>query len=152
MLAWFWLLERLAERPGPTPFLLVLVIVGVGSSLALLLSGSILLAQLCVAPTVALGACFLASMRYGLPSYREVMPVAGVLLPGLCLNGILYAEMPVLAALFLAGAPLGVCLLEAAPLDRLRPWQALLLRSGTAALFAGCGVAVALLQSPPLES
>lgn len=119
LVAWASAASQAARFPGATSPL-ILLIAAAGSSVALLLTGSLLLAQLALALTVTLFVSALAAWRR--PSRLEsrvessslpptLIPSGGgvsvalILLAGLLMNGYFYSELPAFATLTLFTAP-----------------------------------------------
>jgi hypothetical protein len=120
-------LDSLTERvPGVGPALLLLLL-GLGVTLVLLLSGSAVLGQLGVAVTASLaGSLLLACLAPSLLPARGLATVVGTLLPGLLLLGYFYAEVPAASAALLAAALPAAALGQIPPVRKgLRPWQGL---------------------------
>ena len=103
--AWASAESQAARFPGASSPL-ILFVVTAGSSVALLLTGSALLAQLALALAVTLFVSALAAWRRpSLSLSGGGVCVAVVLLAGLLMNGYFYSELPGLAALALFAAP-----------------------------------------------
>ena len=104
--------------------------------------------QLGGALAAAAGACWFLSLRFP-ASARGTVPLLGLLLGGLCMNGVLYADLPLATALLLAAAPLGAWVPVPAAAER--PRRALAARMALVALLAGAGVVVAKVLNPPMD-
>lgn len=109
LVAWASAASQAARFPGATSPL-ILLIATAGSSVALLLTGSLLLAQLALALAVTLFVSALAAWRRpplspSLTASDGGVCVALILLAGLLMNGYFYSELPAFAALTLFAAP-----------------------------------------------
>jgi hypothetical protein len=144
-------LDSLAGRGPGTGAPLLLVVLALGSTLVLLLSGSAVYGQLGLALTASLaGSLAAACWAPSLLPPRGLATVVGVVLPGLWLLGYFYAEVPAASAALLAAAlPVAALVLVRPVRERLRPWQAVLV--GVLALLVPVTAAVvtAYTASPP---
>jgi hypothetical protein len=141
----------LERRLGRASFLLVLAVTGTAASVAIVLSGSALVAQLGGVLAAALGALFPFALA-GWPSGswgRGVVFPAALVLASLVLVAHFYAELSVAGAVLLGVAPSASWVGEAGPVRRLHPWQAALVRGAAVAVVAGAAVALALWAAPP---
>jgi hypothetical protein len=143
----FDLIER---RPlGPAALFSVTTVLGAGTCLALMLSGSLLLGQLACVLTAIAGTCFLliiAVTKRFHPS-RAAAPL-GLVCAGLWLSGFFYAELPAASALLLALAPAAALL----PVGQENsPWRVLACRIAFVAVPVAVAVALAFQASPPLD-
>jgi hypothetical protein len=150
LVLWAALDAVVARGPG-TGAPLLLVVLALGSSLVLLVSGSAVYGQLGLALTASLaGSLAAACWTPSLLPPRGLATVVGVLLPGLWLLGYFYAEVPAASAALLAAALPAAALVQVRPVrERLRPWQAVLV--GVLVLLVPVTVAVvtAFTASPP---
>jgi hypothetical protein len=147
----FWAaLVPLAERLPRAELPLLLVALALGSGLVLFWSGSLSYAQLAGALGAAVGAAVLAAWWLPAPLARGAGSVAAVLFLALWLLGYFSAEMPAsCAVLLLLSVPLA-WLTQLPPLrQRLRPWQAILLRAVLVLLPIGGAVVLAWRAAPP---
>ncbi len=144
-------LETLAARAPGASLPLVLWIEAGGTSAALLVSGSLRLAQLAGALAAALVAAAAVSVwRPTLSTARAgslVIPVLG----GLLLAGRFYSELPTASAALLALAPLAAWRAASGTVGRPEPWRSLLVRGLIALLVVSAAAAVAWSASPPIE-
>lgn len=149
-MAWLvlWaLLMRLSPRRSvgaALPWALVLVAGATGLTIAL--SGSQTLGQygLALAGALAGGAAVATLWRRALPAVGAI-DVATVLLAGLWLNGVFYAELTWLNAALLAVSPAMLWLGEVGPFRGGRPWRQVTARLVGVAVPAGLAVALAAL-------
>jgi len=137
-----------ARIAGPRPFLAALAGTSAATAGSLVISGWMLLGQAAGGLAAAAGAAFLLAGRFPAAAGSAV-PVAALLLGFLCLDGVLYAELPRAAALLLAAAPLGAW--APVPGREARPLRAAAVRVALVALLAGAAVAVAVVASPPMD-
>lgn len=120
----------------------LLCVVATGTSIALLLAESALLAQLAGGLAAALGAAVGVRVLFRAPlQIRAAVPVVVITLLALLLAGSVYARLPTASALLLGAAPLSVAVAHAPGVGRLpRP-----LRLAAPTLFAMLPIALALL-------
>ena len=146
VLAFWTLVDRAVRaRPGAGMPIAFLALTS-GGSAVLLLSASVLLAQLAGVVAATLGAAMvLAFVRPDLSLERGAVPVVGVLLPALWLNGYFYAEMPLASALLLTLAPAALWLGRLGPLRDLRRWKSAIAHVGAvlAPVLLALGLALA---------
>jgi hypothetical protein len=144
----FWAeLELVSPRLARGSSWLVLLLVSIGSALALALSGSLALGQLAGVLCAGLGAGFVAAL---LPGGRraEGLPVVAVALAGLWLVGHFYSELPATSALLLAAAPLAALALPQRTLTGRSAALIPALRVAAVLLPIAAAVALAHLASP----
>jgi hypothetical protein len=142
------LMERRAF--GPATLFSVTTVLGTGTCIALMLSGSLLLGQLACVLTAIAATCFLLIIAVTTP-----VPPTGAAAPlslvcsGLWLSGFFYAELPPASAVLLAVAPA----LGSLPVGRKSHsrWLELACRAGLVALPVVVAVVLAFQASPPLE-
>jgi hypothetical protein len=144
-------LDAVAARGPGIGAPLLLVLLALGSSLVLLLSGSAVYGQLGLALTAALaGSLVAACWAPSLLPPRGLATVVGVLLSGLWLLGYFYAEVPAVSAALLAAALPAAALVQVRPVrKRLRPWQAVLLGVLVLLVPVTAAVVTAYSASPP---
>lgn len=147
---WVWgLLDARDERLAGGALLTVLAMVAGGSSLALALSGSLVLGELAGVLTAAV-----VALRFGLgrdpgsTAARGLMAVVVVVLAGLLLAGRFYSETPTSAALVLAVAPLAAWIDRPGPLSRPSAWFWPLVRVAVVGLLIGFAMARAVATVP----
>ncbi len=135
-LAWLnlWALERLGSG---TDAFRGLIVTASGTTLVLLLSGSVVLCLL--------GAALTVSLAVGRIAARARTPASGLIvgstvLTALVLEGYTYASMPAWSALILAAAPAGTWITRTEPLRRKAGIRATVL--GTLAVLVPVGLAV----------
>jgi hypothetical protein len=148
LLAWCW--QGISAREGPAAFApLVAAVVAGGTSVALMLSGSMLLGQFGMALAAALGGSVAVCWFFpDLPFARGAVPVLTALLASLWLSGYFYADLPAFSALLLFLAS-GAALLPVG--GGMSPWKGALLRAGIVLVPVGIAVVVAVRASPPLD-
>lgn len=130
---------------------LVLAIVACGTGVALMLSGSMLLAQLAMALAAALGAILVVAFFFPKAAEsRGLVPVVVALLSSLWLSGCFYADLPFASALLLAGASFPALLLISLS-EKVPSWKDLLLRASLPAILVAIAVFLALRASPALD-
>jgi hypothetical protein len=127
-----------------------MTVLGAGTCIALMLSGSLLLGQLaCILSAIA-ATCFLLILAVpaSFHSSGAAAPLS-LVSAGLWLSGFFYAELPAASALLLALAPAGALL----PLgkERSSQWRVLVFRIAFVAVPVAIAVALAFQASPPLE-
>ena len=162
-LVFFLVLDTLTGRLSGVSSPLILLIVTLGSSVVLVLSGSALLGQLAGILASALGASLITAwwqpkliprldrdVRFA-PLAGEGVTVVAVLLVGLWLNGYFYAEVPATSALLLGTAPAAAWIRWLAPVQRLEGWRATFVSVVTVLVPVVLAVALALRASPPIE-
>lgn len=129
LIVW-WQVDTLAERTRGAAIPLALMVLGTGTSIALVLGRSALLGQLAGALTAALGAAWVVSWFHsGLRLARGAVPVIVVLLAGFWLSGYFYAEVPAVTVALLWLAPAGLWAGEWSRAQSLKPWQGALVRA-----------------------
>jgi hypothetical protein len=141
-------LQRLAAAGSRSVLMpLVVLMVAAGSTVALILTGSLLLGQLAMGLAAAIGAGVLVGWLIPNDAFRRgVAPVAALLLSGLWLSGYFYSELPASSALMLAAAP-GLALV--CPSRDVTERKILLLRAGLVVLPVVAAVVMAMRTSPP---
>ena len=162
-LVFFLVLDTLTGRLSGVSSPPILLIVTLGSSVVLVLSGSALLGQLAGILASALGASLITAwwqpkliprldrdVRFA-PLAGEGVTVVAVLLVGLWLNGYFYAEVPATSALLLGTAPAAAWIRWLAPVQRLEGWRATFVSVVTVLVPVVLAVALALRASPPIE-
>jgi hypothetical protein len=141
--------DALAARRPTAPLGASLVITIASTALALLLSGTLVLAQIGAALAAALGAVYLVSWRLPAGSLAPGgTPVLVATCSALLIEGHVYAGLAPAAAVLLASAPFGAWLGSAGPARRLAPWQATLLGLVASLVPAGVAVGLVLAASP----
>ena len=133
------------RRSMAIEFPLLVLMVGTGTSVALMLSGSFLLGQLAAAVAGAVFGALIFAMRW--PGAMEgIAPVCAMLLAALLASGYFFADLPGLCAVLLAGAPV----LALIPTGRLSGWPGGALRVILVSLPVAAAVIFAFRASPPL--
>jgi hypothetical protein len=144
--------ETIAQPSSSHPALpFILAIISAGTSVALMVSGSLLLGQLALivgtTATVAwLGACWIPSLSLR----RGAVPIVIVLQAGLWLSGYFYAELPAVSALILAGSPV-LALVRFDNTLLSRKWTSLCLPAGLVIVAVAAAVGIAIHASPPVD-
>jgi hypothetical protein len=143
-------LKLIERRPfGPATLFSVTAVLGAGTCIALMLSGSLLLGQLAGVLTAIAAICFLLIIAVKAPFHPSGAVVPLILLcAGLWLSGFFYAELPAASALLLAFAPASALL----PVGKENsPWRTLACRIAIIAVPVAIAVALAFQASPPLD-
>ena len=144
-------LDRIERRPfGPATLFSVTTVLGTGTCVALMLSGSLLLGQLACVLTAIAATCFslIIAGTTPVPPTGAVVPLS-LVCSGLWLSGFFYAELPAASAVLLAVAP-SLGLLPVGRKGQSR-WLELACRTGLVALPVVVAVVLAFQASPPLE-
>jgi hypothetical protein len=128
-----------------TEFPLVVLLIGTGTSVALMLSGSFLLGQFGAVFTGAIFGALIFALRRPV-AMEAIAPAISVLLGLLLVSGYFFAELPGSSAILLAGAPV----LALIPTGRLSAWPSAALRIGLVSLPVAAAVVLAFRASPPL--
>ena len=143
--------ETIAQPSSSRPALsLILAIISAGTSVALMVSGSLLLGQLAlivgtIATVAWLAACWIPSLSLR----RRAVPIVVLLLAGLWLSGYFYAELPAVSALLLAASPvLALVPFGNTPLSR--KWRSCL-PAGLVMVEVAAAVGIAIHASPPMD-
>lgn len=140
------ILSALVRRSSAAfEFPFVVLMVGAGSSGALMLSGSFLLGQFGAVLVGAICSALVFSRR-GSAEIEGIAPVVSVLLGVLLVSGYFFADLPGLSAVLLAGAPA----LALMPTGRLSALSGAGLRIGLVSLPVAAAVILAFRASPPL--
>ncbi|MEO6811680.1 MAG: hypothetical protein ABI353_21420 [Isosphaeraceae bacterium] len=143
------LLDALGERLAGGSLTTVLALVAGGSSVVLVLTGSLVLGELAGVLTAAVVVSRFGSIGdSGPPSTRGLVAVVVVMLAGLLLAGRFYSETPTSAAVLLAVAPLAAWIDR---LCRLPAWTRALVRVLAVSLLVGLAIAIALAAVPGAE-
>jgi hypothetical protein len=151
LVAWAHL-EALGKRVEGAALIWPLLVVAGGTSVVLLVSGSVVLSQLGLALTAALAAPVGASLGVALGrSTLGIIPVVLTVLTALVLNGHVYAGLPTSSALLLAAAPAGAWAARRGPARRGAPWLATLLAVVATLVPIGAALGFALAASPSYE-
>ena len=143
--------EAVAQPSNSRPALpLILAIISAGTSVALMVSGSMRLGQLALifGTTVAVSwlvACWIPSLSLS----RGAVPVVIVLTAGLWLSGYFYAELPAVSALLLGVSPV-LALVPFGSFPLSRTWASCL-PAGLVIVAVAAAVGIAIHASPPLE-
>jgi hypothetical protein len=142
-------LEALAARRSTAALSPSILVTAASTTVALLLSGSLVLAQIGAGLASALGIIWLLS--WWLPD-RSLspggIPVLVATLGALLIEGQVYAGLAPAAALLLVSAPLAAWLGFAGPAARLAPWQSALLSAFATLVPAGIAVGLVIAASP----
>jgi hypothetical protein len=143
--------ETIAQPSNSRPALpLILAIISAGTSVALMVSGSMLLGQLALIFGTTVAVSWLVGCRIpSLSLRRGAVPIVTVLLAGLWLSGYFYAELPAVSALMLAFSPV----LALVPFDNFplsRKWASCL-PAGLVIVAVAAAVGLAIHASPPLD-
>lgn len=144
-------LETIAQPSNSRPALpLILAIISAGTSVALMVSGSMRLGQLALIFATAVAVSWLVACPIpSLSLRRGAVPIVIVLLPGFWLSGYFYAELPAVSALMLAFSPV----LALVPFDNFplsRKWASCL-PTGLVLVAVAAAVGIAIRASPPLD-
>ncbi len=145
-------LDGAIRNSGSISSILILLIVACGTGATLMLSGSMLLAQLAMVLGAAFGALLIAGLL--LPRSAQARGVVGgstLLLTGLWLSGYFYAELPSASALLLAAAPLPSLQWISRTEKSILSWKDFALYTGAAAILVLIAIFLALRASPPLD-
>jgi len=123
--------DRAARRIGGLSWPFCAMIVSLGTSLALILTGSQRLSELGIILTSVMGVIALGGLK---PARR---PLAGgasavfaVIIGGLLLSAHIYSETAGRTVLLLAFAPSAIWIGQVPPLSRMRPWKLTAIRIG----------------------
>jgi hypothetical protein len=128
----------------------VTTVLGVGTCIALLLSGSLLLGQLACILTAIGAACLVLILASPAPFHpRGAAAPFSLICAGLWLSGFFYAELPPASAILLAIAP-ALALLPGGGKSHSR-WLGLACRTGFVAVPVAIGVVLAFRASPALD-
>jgi hypothetical protein len=150
VLALTFCFDVIERRPfGPATLFSVTTVVGAGTCLALMLSGSLLLGELASVLTAIAATCFLLiiAVTRHFPRSGAAIPLS-LVCAGLWLSGFFYAELPAASALLLALAPVGALL----PLGKeISPWRVVPFRIALVAVPVALAVVLAFHASPPIE-
>ncbi|MEO8425638.1 MAG: hypothetical protein ABI651_00865 [Verrucomicrobiota bacterium] len=143
--------ETIAQPSGSRPALpLILAILSAGTSVALMVSGSMLLGQLAlIFGTTTVVAWLVACWIPSLSLRGGAGPIVIVVLAGLWLSGYFYAELPPVSALMLAVSPL-LALVPSDNTPLLRRWASCL-PAGLVIVAVAAAVGIAIHASPPLD-
>jgi hypothetical protein len=144
-------LDLIERRPsGPATVFPVTMVLGAGTCIALVLSGSLLLGQLaCILMAIAaVGFVLILAMSAPFHPSGAAVPF-GLICAGLWLSGFFYAELPVPSAVLLAIAP-ALALLPGGGKSHSR-WLGLACRTGFVAVPVAVAVVLAFRASPPLD-
>ena len=144
-------LDLIERRPvGPATLFSITTVLGAGTCLTLMLSGSLLLGRLACILTAIAAACFLLIIVLPAPFHPSgaAAPLS-LICAGLWLSGFFYAELPAASAVLLAIAP-ALALLPRGGKSHSR-WLELACRTGFVAVPVVVGVLLAFHASPPLE-
>jgi len=142
------LIER---RPfGQATLFSFTTVLGAGTCIALMLSGSLLLGQLAGVLTAIAAACFLLIIVLPAPFHPSgaAAPLS-LICAGLWLSGFFYAELPTASALLLAVAPVVASLPVGS--ERHSQLRALAYRLAFVAVPVALAIALALRASPPFD-
>jgi hypothetical protein len=141
-------LDPLARRQPGASFPLLLLLVAMAGGAALELSGNGKLAQLAGVLAATLGGCAVVSWWYPQRSpVQGMVPGVAVLLPGLLLDGYLYAfDVPLTSFLLLVTAPLALGVSVLPPFRALKERGRLLVQ--TVAVLVPVGLAVIRIAAP----
>jgi hypothetical protein len=138
------------RRTSARSFLSVVLVVAIGTAVSLVVSGTMLIGHLAGALAAATGACIVLAGPLRVET-RSAVPLLATLLVALWMNGILYAELPIGSAALLASAPLACWIADIVLANRLGALPMAIVRVGLAIVLAGAGVAVAVIEAPPLD-
>ena len=149
----FWiLLDAAMEHHTGVTSPLTLLIVTLGSSVVLVLSGSALLGQLAGILGAAVGASLIVAWwRPKLTFAGGMVPVVAAMLAGLWLNGYFYAEAPAASILPLAIAPAMVWVRKLAPMRKLGSRGETVIAVAAVLAPVVLAVALAFQASPPID-
>jgi hypothetical protein len=151
VLAWWAAVEALlAKQRGLFPPLLLWV-AATGSSAAILVSGSLRIAQLAGVLPACLAAAVLVSFFWRESRLVWAAPVLAMVFPGPLVYSSFYSELPRWSALLLALAPIAGLATRARLLPRVAAWKANLSALGATLLLVGAVLALAVRASPPFN-
>jgi hypothetical protein len=123
--------DRATRRIGDVSWPFCATIVSLGTSLALILTGSQRLSELGLILTSVMGVLALAGLK---PARRPLAGGASAVFPviigGLLLSAHFYSETPGRTVLLLAFAPSAIWIGHIPPLSRMRPWKLTAIRIG----------------------
>ena len=141
-------LDRVAQRDASISLPLILTIVAGGTGLALMLSGSMLLAQLALVLAGAFGAIVIVgALLPNAVNGRGIAPVSATLLCGLWLSGYFFSELPSVSGLLLLVSPIPALMLVLFD-ESGNPRRGLLLRAILVAVPVALAVFLAFEASP----
>ena len=135
---------------GTATLFSVTTVLGGGTGVALILSGSLLLGQLACILSTTVATCFvlIIAVRAPFHSSGAAAPLS-LVCAGLLLSGFFYAELPIESALFLALAP-AMTLLRVGKKSHSQS-RGLAYRAALVAVPVAIAVVLALHASPPLD-
>ena len=141
-------LDRVAQRDASISLPLILTIVAGGTGLALMLSGSMLLAQLALVLAGAFGAIVIVgALLPNAVNGRGIAPVSATLLCGLWLSGYFFSELPSVSGVLLLVSPIPALMLVLFD-ESGNPRRGLLLRAILVAAPVALAVFLAFEASP----
>ncbi|WP_406699366.1 hypothetical protein V5E97_10905 [Singulisphaera sp. Ch08] len=145
-------LEAVAEHCSGAGIFLPLLVVTSGASVALLVSGSIVLPLLGGVLSAVVGVCWLAFWR--VPSIslaRGGTPIVVVVLASLLLINRFYAELPSGSVLLFALAPAALWLVQIGPIRRRPPWLRVVVATTAVLVPVAIAVGLAVAAMPSYE-
>ncbi|MHC4217097.1 MAG: hypothetical protein ACYSU7_01445 [Planctomycetota bacterium] len=139
-------LSAVSRRVSGAGLAVTLLVVTTAGSVALVLSRTAKLSQLCAALAAMAGAgLVIAWCKRGSSLGAGAAGVAALLMGYLWIEGWLYAELPAASAVLLAAAPSAAWIWRLTALRRLAPWQVVCVQAGAVLLPAAAGVAIAVI-------
>lgn len=140
-----WAVEAAVRNRSNRFTLLWLLVIGGGTSVALAISGSVLLGQLAAVLAAAVFGLIVASVA-GAITERAIVPGIAVVFSGLIACGYFYAELPWSSALLLVTAPVLSLFVRGEATTRRE-----ILRAVIVAVPVGAAIALAFRASPPVD-
>lgn len=140
-----WAVDAAVRNRSNRFALLWLLVIGSGASVALAISGSMLLGQLAAVFAAVVVGLIVASAA-GAITERAIVPGIAALFIGLIACGYFYAELPSSSALLLVGAPVLILVIRGETTTRQE-----ILRAVVVAVPVGVAVALAFRASPPVD-
>jgi hypothetical protein len=142
-------LEVLASRVSLRALAPALLAVTGGATGVLLVSGSMVCAQLAGGLTALLGLVWVTSwFKPEMSLSRGGVPVLVSVLGALLVNGQVYSSTPIGSVLLIAASPLAAWLGRVGPVRRLAAWQSALVAFVAVLVPAGAAIGLALWSSP----
>ncbi|MDR3636316.1 MAG: hypothetical protein P4L84_21115 [Isosphaeraceae bacterium] len=142
-------IDALDDRVSPATLGVSLILIVFGTALALAVSGSVVLGQLCA----ALGASLVVvvALARGSTLRAGLGPVCSTVLGALLIDGGVYSELPAAVAVLLTAAPLTLWTARLPVLVRLRGWQRTLAVALMTILPVALAVVLSFSDSPRYE-
>lgn len=145
-------LDALAARLSGAAQFLPLLVITTGASVALVLSGNMVLGRLCGVLTAALAGCWVVAWRVpSLSLERGATPTIAVVLASLLLVGRFYGELTTPCALLLASAPAFLWLARFGRVQRCGPWLRTFVATSAVLVPVAIAVGLAVAAMPSYE-